>query len=158
MTCRRSREESKGQGKAENRDKDVEHPLLGILGADLHHLFGTFRGGAQAGFIIQLDILLDILNRPVGARGHRLDGGAGEPVNHRSAAEEPEQGVGIKKIQYRLRLNAQGFLQEQNQRENHGRGADDRRTDQNRFGSGFKGVAGSCHFLPDIAWPYQNWV
>ena len=41
---RRSGEERKGQGKTEDGDEDVEHPLLGILRTDLHHFFGTFGG------------------------------------------------------------------------------------------------------------------
>ena len=40
---------------------------------------------------LELDVRLDELDRAVGAGGHRLGRGAGEPVDHRAAGDEAEQ-------------------------------------------------------------------
>ena len=94
----RSGEERKGKRKAEYRYEDVDHSLLRILCADLDDFLGILGRGTQAGGIIQLDILFDVLDGPVCARGDGLRGGTRKPVDNRATAQESQQRVWIEKI------------------------------------------------------------
>ena len=142
----RSGEKREGQGKRKDRNKYVEHTLLCILCANLHDLFGVLDGGAQTGFVVKIDILLDILDCSVSASGDSLGGCTCEPVNNGSATEEAEQRVRIKQVQDHLRLNSEGLTEQKDQGENHGRGPHDGRTDQNRLGGCLEGVSGRLSF------------
>ena len=53
-------------------EEDVEHPLLGVLGADLHDLLACPRRDAFVDAVVELDVRLDELDRAVGAGGDRL--------------------------------------------------------------------------------------
>jgi len=64
-------------------------PPLRVLRADLHHLLRVAMDAFSA--LVQLDVRLDELDRPVGAGGDRLDGGAGEPVDDGAAGDEPRR-------------------------------------------------------------------
>ncbi len=95
LTRSRRCQAGKGDGEGEDGDKDVEHALLRILGADLDHFFGFFYGGLLAGFLIQTYVLLDVFHRPVGPGGDRLGGGPGEPVDDAAPGDEAEDGEGV---------------------------------------------------------------
>ena len=72
----------------EDRQEDVEHALLRILGADLHDLLAVVNRGLLHAF--QLDVCLDELDRAISAGGHRLHGSAGEPIDDRAAGDQAE--------------------------------------------------------------------
>ena len=82
-------DEGEGQRGEEDDEEDVEHALLRVLGADLHDLLAVGHRGLRGA--LELDVRLDELHRPVGAGGHGLGRGAGEPVDHRAAGDEAEQ-------------------------------------------------------------------
>ncbi len=89
-------------------------------------------------FLGQVHVLLDVLDGPVGAGRHGLHRGAGEPEDHGPAAHEAEQHRGVRQAQgQKPRL-----AQQQDDRENHRRGADHGRADQHRLGRRLEGVAG----------------
>jgi hypothetical protein len=54
-----------GEGAEEDRQEDVEHALLRVLGADLDDLLAVGDRGLRRA--LELDVLLDELDRPVGA-------------------------------------------------------------------------------------------
>ena len=87
-------DESEPEGCEEHTQEDVEHALLGILGADLDDLLGVFTGGL-GGVLIELHIVLDELDGPVSAGRDSLHRGSGEPVDDGAAGDEAEQEWGV---------------------------------------------------------------
>ena len=81
---------AKASVREEDRQEDVEHALLRVLGADLHHLLAVARPRPSR-TPSSLMLRLDELDRAVGAGGDRLGRGAGEPVDHRAAGDQAEQ-------------------------------------------------------------------
>ena len=69
-------------------DEDIPHAALSVLGANANDRFRIFDIGL---FLAEVHILLDVLDRAVGAGGDGLHRGAAEPVNHRATADETEQ-------------------------------------------------------------------
>ena len=62
----------------------------------------VFESSMSASFLVEVHVLLDVLDGPVGAGGDGLHRGAGEPEDHRAAADEAEQhrGVGQAQVQH----------------------------------------------------------
>ena len=81
--------EREGEGGEEDGEKDVEHALLRVLGADFDDLLRVGDRGLFYSF--QFDVRLDELDRAVSAGGDRLRGSAGEPVDHRAARDQAQQ-------------------------------------------------------------------
>ncbi len=130
-------EERQGQGHEEDDDEDVDHALLRILGADLHDFLAVLDGSRLA---VELDVLLDVDDRPVGAGDDGLGGRAGEPVDHRAAHEEAEDDLRLHEAELRDDAAEHPFQQDDDA-EDHGGGADDGRADEHRLCRGLEGVA-----------------
>ena len=73
----------------EDGEEDVPHALLGVERADFDHPLAVFGGGLFGR--AELDVLLDELDRRVGAGNDGLRRGAAEPVDDRAARNQPEQ-------------------------------------------------------------------
>src|SRR6202161_1301407 len=82
-------DEGKGERTEKDRQEDVEHSLLRVLGADLDYLLAVGDGGLLG--ILQLDVGLDELDGTVRAGGYGLHGCAGEPVDHGTAGNQAEK-------------------------------------------------------------------
>ena len=128
-------EQREGERDGNQCDEDVPHPLLRILGADLHNRLGILDIGFR---LVQVHVLLDELDRPVRTGGDRLHGGAGEPEDHRAAADQAEKDrrVGQLHMQHVL------ALEQQDDREDHRRCTADRSADEHRLGRRLEGVSG----------------
>ncbi len=92
---------AKARVSEEDGEEDVEHALLRVLGADFHHLLAVGDRGLLRAF--QLDVGLDELDRAISAGGDRLRGSAGEPVDHRAAADQAEQEGRVQQRELRRR-------------------------------------------------------
>ena len=101
----------------------------------------------------QLDVGLDELHRAVGPGRHRLDGSAGEPVDHRAAGDQPEQERRVQDRQVGQELGLESLRQRHDDREDHRRGADHGRADQHRLGGGLERVARAVVLLEVAPWP-----
>jgi len=134
--CKRQREDDR---------KDVDHPVLGILRADFHNGIAVL-GGCPVR-VAELDVALDVIDRAVGAGGHRLAGCAGEPVDDRPAHHEPEDDPRIHDAQVGKIRPPEVVFQHEDEREDHRRRPDNRCSDQHRLGGGFERVAGSVVVL-----------
>ena len=144
-------DEGQGQRDEEDRQEDGEHPLLGVLGADLDHPAGVLhRGPLRPG--VQVDGLLDEGHRPVGARGDRLDGGPGEPEDDGAPGDQAQEEGGVHEGQV-LDAAAQVVGQADNDGEDHGGGAHDRGADEDGLGGGLEGVAGAVVVLQEVLGP-----
>ena len=98
---------------------------------------------------LELDVRLDELDRAVGAGRHRLRRGAGEPVDHRAAGDQPEQERRMQDRQL-LQVLGQPVRQHHDDREDHRRRADDRRADQHRLRRRLERVAGAVVLLEQV--------
>ena len=99
----------------------------------------------------ELDVLLDELDRAVGAGRHRLHRRAGEPVDHRAAGDQAEQERRVQDRQLRdRRLVLEALGQRHDDREDHRRRADHRGADQHRLGGRLEGVAGAVVLLEQL--------
>ena len=96
---------------------------------------------------LELDVLLDELDRAVGAGGDRLHRGAGEPVDHRAAGDEAEQERRVQHRELARCCSVRPFGEQQDDREDHRRGADDGGADEHRLGGRLEGVAGAVVLL-----------
>ena len=105
---------------------------------------------------LELDVRLDELDRAVGAGGHRLRRGAGEPVDHRAAGDQAEQERRVQDREVRHQLRLQPVGQRHDDREDHRRRADDRGADQHRLGRGLEGVARAVVLLEVAPWPPRS--
>ena len=110
-------------------------PLWAYCGADADDRLGVLDVGLLLG---QVHVLLDELDGPIGARGDRLHRGAAEPEDHRPAADEAEQHRGVGQAQVQQPVLAE----QQDDREDHRRGADDGGADEHGLGGRLEGVAG----------------
>ncbi|MPM14466.1 hypothetical protein SDC9_60829 [bioreactor metagenome] len=137
--------EGERQGGEEDAQEQVEHALLGVLGADLHDLLGVGLAGA-GDRVVQPDVVPDELDRPVGAGGHRLDGAAGEPVDHGTAGDQAEQ---ERRVEQREVLDPLGHAlgEAHDDREDHRGGTDHGGADQHRLGGRLERVAGAVVLL-----------
>ena len=81
-------DKGKGQSGEEHRDEDVQHAFLRVFGANLDDLFAV--GNAGGGSSFELDVGLDKFDRAVSTSGHGLRGSAGEPVNHGTTGDQPQ--------------------------------------------------------------------
>ena len=131
-------EEGQRQGHEEDHDEDVDHSLLRVDRADLHDLLAVADGGF---LLVQLDVFLDVDDRPVGAGHHGLHGGSGEPVDHAAAHEETENDLRMDQAQFGDDV-AEEPLEQNDDPEDHRRGADDGRADEDRLGRGLEGISG----------------
>src|ERR1019366_4267128 len=82
-------EEREGQRREEDRQEDVQHPLLRILRADFDDLLAVRHRGLFAA--LQLDVRLDELDRSIRPRRHRLRRRAGEPVDDGAAGDQAQE-------------------------------------------------------------------
>ena len=128
-------QQREGERDGNQCDEDVPHPLLRILGADPDNRLGILDIGFR---LVQVHRPFNELDRPVRAGGDRLHGGAGEPEDHRAAADQAENDrrVGQLHLQHVL------ALEQQDDREDHGRGAANRSADEHGFGRRLEGVSG----------------
>lgn len=102
-------------------------PSGALIGADLHDLLGVLRRRLGVGVQIQVDVGLDVLDRPVGAGRDRLGGGTGEPEDHGATGDETEQERSVDRAQQRGDLAQVGerlvtcevLGEEQDDREDH---------------------------------------
>ena len=133
-------EEGEPEGGEEDRQEDVEHPRLGVLGADLDHLLAV--GGAGLLGRLQVDVRLDELDGPVRPGGDRLGARPGEPVDHRPAGDQAEQERRVQDRQVLQQVGLQAVRQGHDDGEDHRRRADDGRADQHRLGRRLERVAG----------------
>src|SRR6202020_563115 len=76
------------QGHKEDREEDVEHALLRVLGADFDDLLAVAHRSLH--YAVQLDVGFDELDRSISASGHGLRGSAGEPVDDGTARNKSE--------------------------------------------------------------------
>ena len=128
-------QQREGERHEQDRDKDVPHALLRILGADLHNRLGIL----DIGFgLVQVHVLLDKLDRPVRTGGHRLHGGAGKPEDHRAAADQAENDRRVGQLHMEHVL----ALEQQDDREDHRRCTAHRGADEHRLGGRLEGVSG----------------
>ena len=81
------------KAKASVREEDARKMLNMPFCAYWVQISTTFLLSSTEAFVdaLELDVGLDELDRAVGAGGHRLHRGAGEPVDHRAAGDEAEQ-------------------------------------------------------------------
>ena len=98
---------------------------------------------------VQLDVGLDELDRAVGARGHRLGRGAGEPVDDGAAGDEAEQERRVEQREL-VEVLGQAVGEHHDDREDHGGGAHHGGADQHRLGRGLEGVARPVVLLEDV--------
>ena len=89
-------------------EEDVEHALLRVLRADLHHFLAVGDGGLGGAF--QFDVGLDELHRAVSAGGNGLHGSAGEPVDHRAARDQAQQERRVQNRQVREQFRLQALV------------------------------------------------
>src|SRR5216684_3599033 len=75
-----------GEGTKENAEEDVDHPTLGIDGADLHHALAILDGRPLGS--VEFDVRFDELYCTIGSTNNCLDGSAGEPENHGTTRDE----------------------------------------------------------------------
>ncbi len=133
----------------EDDEEDVEHPLLRVRRADLDDLLAV--GDRRLLDALELDVRLDELDGAVGARGHGLHARAREPVDDRAAGDEAEQ---ERRVQERelldLRRVGEPVGQEDDDREDHRRRADDGRADEHRLGRRLERVAGAVVLLEEV--------
>jgi hypothetical protein len=127
--------EGEGQGPEEDGDKDVEHALLRVLGADLDHLLAVGDRGLFRAF--ELDVGLDELHGAIGASGHGLHGCAGEPIDHRAAGNQAQEEWSVQQRQL-LHIPGQPVGQGHDDGEDHGGCAHYGGADQHRLGVALK--------------------
>src|SRR5262249_43736303 len=118
-------------------DKDVEHALLSVKGADLDDFLGVSDGCFFDAF--QLDVGFDEFHGAVSTGRDRLRGRAGEPVNHGAAGDQAEDKRGVQQREL-VYVTGKTVGQSHDDREDHGGSTDDGRADQHRFGGGLEGV------------------
>ena len=92
-------EEREGQRERHQGDEDVPHAALGVL---VQIRTTVLESSMSASVLVEVHVLLDELDGPIGAGGHGLHRGAAEPEDHRAAADEAEQhrGVGQAQVQH----------------------------------------------------------
>src|SRR5579859_4686530 len=141
-------DKGKGQGGEKHSDEDVQHALLGILGADFHNLFAV--GHRCLGGPVQFDRRFNELHRAVGARGDGLGAGAGKPVNHGAAGNKAQHKRRVQKRELG-HIRRQSVGERHDDGEDHRGGAHHRGADQNRLGGGLERIArtvvGLQHFF-----------
>ena len=132
----------------EDGQEDVEHALLRVLGADVDDGLAVLDRGLLDGGV-ELDVLLDELDRAVRARGDGLHGCAREPVDDGAAHDEAEQ---ERRVQDRelVEIALQAVGQEHDDREDHRGGADDGRADEDGLGRGLERVARAVVLLEEV--------
>src|SRR5581483_5177951 len=145
-------EERQREGEAEDHDEDVPHAFLRVFGADADDFLAVLvgRGGG-----IEVHIVLDVNHGAIGAGYDRLGRSAGEPIDDAAAHDQPEdhfrlhdaQGIDDRLEHARGRVQFVHPLQEHDDAEDHGGGADDGGADQHGFGGGFEGVARTVSFF-----------
>src|ERR1043166_118786 len=71
----------KGERKSreENRQEDIKHSFLRILGTNLNDFLAVFDRSFLDAF--ELDVVLDVLDRAISASGHCLHRRTGKPVD-----------------------------------------------------------------------------
>ncbi len=139
-------EEGQTQGHEEDDDEDVDHPLLGIDRTDPDDFLAVLDGGLR---LVEVDIVLDVDDGPVGTRNNGLDRGAGEPVDHATAHEETEDDLRLDEAEFRNDV-PEHLLQENDDPEDHGGGADDGRSDEDRLGGRLEGVPCAVARLEEV--------
>ena len=97
----------------------------------------------------QADVRLDEFHRPVGARRHRLGGGAGEPVDHRAARDQAKEERRVQQRQL-VEVRRQVGRERHDDREDHRRRPDDGGTDEHRLRRGLERVAGTVVFFQQL--------
>ena len=117
----------------------------------------TFLLSSTEAFVdaFELDVRLDELDRAVGAGRHRLGRRAGEPVDHRAAGDQAEQERRVQERELVAGSCVEPVGEHHDDREDHRRGADDRRADQHRLGGGLEGVAGAVVLLEEVLGPLE---
>src|SRR6185312_4068468 len=144
--------EGECQGGKKYRQKDIEHSLLRVLGADFNDFLAIcYRSLHHA---LKLDIGFDEFDGPICARGHRLSGGAGKPVDHGTASDQAkhERRVQKRKIIYVL---GKTVGKRHDDGENHGGGTDHGGTNQDRLGRSLKRVASAVIFFQQILGAFE---
>src|SRR5713101_8113784 len=131
-------DEREGQCGKKHRDEDVEYALLRILGADLDDFFAV--GDARLFRAFEVDVGFNEFDGAVCAGGHRLRGGAGEPINDGTTGDEAEDERRVKQREL-VDIGGQAVGEGYDDREDHGGGAHNRRTDEHRLGGGLEGIA-----------------
>ena len=132
--------EGERQRDKENAEKDVEHPGLRVLGADFNNLFAV--GHRRFLHAFQLDVALDEFHRAISAGSHRLHGSAGEPIDDRATAYQPEYKRRVQQREH-LGIDLEPVGECHDDGKNHGGGAHHRGSDQHWFGRGLEGIAGA---------------
>jgi hypothetical protein len=99
-----------------------------------------------------VDRFLDEGDGPVGAGGHCLNGGPGEPEHHGSSGDQSQKEGGVHEGEI---LDAPGQVigQPDDDREDHGGGAHDRGSDENGLRRCLERVAGSVVVLEEELGP-----
>src|SRR5262249_5647806 len=143
-----------GEGAKENGEEDVDHPTLGIDGANLHHPLAVLDGGFFCAF--QFDVGFDELHGPVGAGRNRLNGSSGEPEDHRASGDETQEERNMHERQ-RGHFPSLKTGQDNDNGENHGCRADHRGTNEDRLRGGLEGVAGAIVFLEVVLGFLELW-
>ena len=143
-------DEGESQGCEEHAQEDVEHALLGILGADLDDLLGILGGGLR-GVLVKLHVVLDELDGSVGTGRHGLHRGSGEPVDDRTTGDHAEQERSVGQTELvDLGSIRQALGEHHDDREDHRGGTDDGSPDEYRFGRGLEGVASAILGFQDV--------
>src|SRR5262249_41110014 len=133
-------DEGEGQGREEDRQEDIQHAALGILRANLHHLFAV--GNRRLLDSLQPNVALDELDRAIGSRSYGLGGSAGKPVNDGASGDQAENKRRIQQRQL-IHVHRQAVGQRHNDGEDHGGGAHHGGSNQHGFRRRLKRVAGS---------------
>src|SRR5260370_32088232 len=131
--------ERERKGCEEYHQEDVEHALLGVLGADFDYLLGIFDGSLLFG--IELDVLLDEFHCAVGAGGDGLGALAGEPVDDGAACNQAEEEGGVHQGDVNHVLILQPVGEGHDGGEDHGGGADHGGADEHRLRRGLESIA-----------------
>ena len=90
----------KGNRKREDDDENVQHAFLRINRADFDHALGILNRRCLVG--IQLDVLLNVVDRAISTGRNRLHRSAREPVNDRAAQNQAEQNIRIQQVQLQI--------------------------------------------------------
>src|SRR5665647_2037931 len=95
-----------------------------VVGANRHTLLGGPARSLGLRTKIKIDVVFDVLNRPVCPGCYCLYGGAGEPIDDTSTGQKTHNRIGIKETKDEFRLHTQFLLNDENQRKYHGGGSD----------------------------------
>ena len=99
--------------------------------------------------------LLEDNDGAVRPRRHRLDGGPGEPVDHRPTGNEPEEKLRVKHRKVGDEVGPQPVGEKHDDGKDHRRRAGDRGADQNRLGSRLEGVPRPVVFFEEKLRPLE---